>query len=222
MKKITLLTLLSIFSLVVKAQSVNDYIEEYAEIAQELGQEYEVPASIILGVAIHESAAGKSKIARHLNNHFGFKGKNSNTDIRSAYRDFPTVDSSYVYFVSLLKNRTHYNSLFDKYDQYDFNGWARGIHSKGYASSPTWSSQVVAIINKYELYEYDDRPEDYIAPVVAKKAYRTKKKTAKVYTVKRGDTLSAIAKRNGTTVSSIKLKSGLKSNTLQPGQKLKI
>ena len=222
MKKITLLALLSIFSIFVKAQSVNDYIEEYAEIAQELGQEYEVPASIILGVAIHESAAGKSKIARHLNNHFGFKGKNSNTDIRSAYRDFPTVDSSYNYFVSLLKNRTNYSSLFDKYDQYDFNGWAEGIHRGGYASSNTWATQVVAIINKYELYEYDDRPEDYIAPVVAKKVYRTKKKTAKVYIVKRGDTLSAIAERNGTTVSSIKLKSGLQSNTLQPGQKLKL
>ena len=222
MKKITFLALLTMFSIIVKAQSVGDYIEDYAEIAQELGQEYHIPASIILGVAIHESAAGKSKIARHLNNHFGFKGKNSNTDIRSAYKDFPTVDSSYSYFVSLLKRRSHFNSLFDKYDQYDYKGWAEGIHRGGYASSNTWATQVVAIINKYELYEYDDRPDDYVAPAIIKKTYRSKKKSGKTYTVKKGDTLGSIAKRNGTTVTSIKSKSGLKSNTLQPGQKLKI
>ncbi len=222
MKKILLLILLSIVSVFAHAQTIVDYIEDYADIAQELGQEYHIPASIILGVAIHESAAGKSKIARHLNNHFGFKGKNTNTDIRSAYRDFPTVDSSYNYFVSLLKRRSHFNSLFDKYDQYDYNGWAEGIHRGGYASSNTWATQVVAIINKYELYEYDDRPDDYVAPVVKKKTYRSKKKSGKTYTVKKGDTLGGIAKRNGTTVTAIKAKSGLKSNNLQPGQKLKI
>lgn len=222
MKKVTILILLIIVSRFAHAQTIVDYIEDYADIAQELGQEYHIPASIILGVAIHESAAGKSKIARHLNNHFGFKGKNSNTEIRSAYRDFPTVDSSYTYFVELMKRRTHFNSLFDKYDQYDYNGWAEGIHRGGYASSNTWATQVVAIINKYELYEYDDRPDDYVAPAIVKKTYRSKKKSGKTYTVKKGDTLGAIAKRNRTTVSAIKAKSGLKSNTLQPGQKLKI
>ena len=222
MKKVTILFLLSIVTTFAQAQTIIDYIEDYADIAQELGQEYHVPASIILGVAIHESAAGKSKIARHLNNHFGFKGKNSNTEIRSAYRDFPTVDSSYNYFVSLLKRRSNFNSLFDRYDQYDYNGWAKGIHGGGYASSPTWAAQVVALINKYELYEYDDRPDDYVPPVVKKKSYRAKKKTAKTYTVKKGDSLNAIAKRNGTTASAIKARSGLKSNILQPGQKLKL
>ncbi len=222
MKKITILILLCIVSTFTQAQTIIDYIEDYAGIAQELGQEYHVPASIILGVAIHESAAGKSKIARHLKNHFGFKGKNSNTDIRSAYRDFPTVDSSYTYFVSLLKRRSSFNSLFDKYDQYDYNGWAKGIHGGGYASSPTWAAQVVAIINKYELYEYDDRPSDYVAPVAKKKAYRSKKRTSKLYIVKKGDSLTSIAKRSGTTVTAIKAKSGLKSNILQPGQKLKL
>lgn len=222
MKKITLLILASIISLSGYAQSIDDYIEEYADIAQELGQEYQIPASIILGVAIHESAAGKSKIARHLNNHFGFKGKNSNTEIRSAYRDFPNVDSSYTYFVELMKRRPYFNSLFDKYDQYDYRGWAKGIHNGGYASSPTWASKVIALINKYELYEYDDRPDDYEAPVVVKPTYGSKKKSAKIYTVKKGDNLNSIAKRNKTTITAIKTKNKLSSNILQLGQKLKI
>lgn len=42
------------------------------------------------------------------------------------------------------------------------------------------------------------------------------------YTVKKGDSLSAIAKRNGTTVAKIKQLNGLKSDALKVGQRLRI
>lgn len=211
------------------AQTTVDYIEEHVDHAQELMREHEIPASIILAVAIHESAAGKSKIARHLNNHFGVKGKNSNTDIRSAYRDYPTVDSSYNHFVDFLHSRTYFNVLFDKYDQYDYRNWAKGIHRAGYARSTTWANQVIALINKYELYQYDERPDDYIEniiPVVelVKKpvSKRTFTKKATFYTVKNGDNLSKIAQRNGTTATVLMKKNGLKSSFLKIGQRIKI
>lgn len=223
MKKLILLIFLATNALFASAQSTEEYIEEYADIAQDLAEEHHIPASIILGVAIHESAAGKSRIARHLKNHFGFKGKNSNTEIRSAYRDFPTVDSSYNHFITFLKGRNHFNTLFDKHDQYDFKSWARGIQRGGYARSRTWASQVIALINKYELYEYDNRPEDYVEPVEPAPVYRPKKKkSSKIYTVKQGDNLSIIAKRNKTTIKSLMNKNGLKSSALKPGQKLKL
>ena len=222
MKKTLLLLVLATAAFFAKAQTTEEYIEEYADIAQDLSEEHHIPASIILGVAIHESAAGKSKIARHLNNHFGFKGKNSNTEIRSAYRDFPTVDSSYNHFITFLKSRNHFNTLFEKHDQYDFKAWARGIQRGGYAHSRTWASQVIALINKYELFQYDNRPEDYIEPVEPKPAYRPKKKSSRTYTVKQGDNLGIIAKRNKTTVKALMKKNGLKSSALKPGQKLKL
>ncbi len=222
MKKFLLFIILCAQTLFATAQTTEEYIEEYADIAQDLSEEHNIPASIILGVAIHESAAGKSKIARYLNNHFGFKGKNSNTEIRSAYRDFPTVDSSYNHFITFLKSRAHFNSLFDKHDQYDFKSWARGIQRGGYARSRTWASQVIALINKYELYQYDNRPEDYIEPIQPPPVYLPKKKSSKIYTVKQGDNLSIIAKRNKTTVKALMSKNGLKSNALKPGQKLKL
>ncbi|WP_316790104.1 glucosaminidase domain-containing protein [Pedobacter frigoris] len=207
-----------------KAQTTTDYISEYASYAQTLMHEYKIPASVILAVAIHESASGTSKIARYLNNHFGIKGPNSNTEIRSSYRDYPTVNESYDHFLDFLKSRASFSPLFEKYDQYDYKNWARGIQRGGYAHSRTWASQIIAIIKRNELFQYDERPDDYIETVIP--AVKSTKKTAsskrKTYTVKSGDNLSTIAKNKGTTAAALMKKNGLKSAALKPGQKIKI
>lgn len=211
------------FSFTTKAQT-DDYIDTYAEQAQSLMHEYKIPASIILAVAIHESASGTSKIARYLNNHFGIKGANSNTEIRSAYKDYPSVNESYEHFMDFLTSRASFNHLFDKFDQYDYKNWAKGIQRGGYARSRTWAAQIIGIIKKNNLYEYDERPDDYIEPVVPEPAPAKPKTkgTSKTYTVKRGDNLHNIAKARRTTPTAIMKKNGLKSSAIKPGQKLKI
>lgn len=231
MKKLFTFCLLLLVLSKVNAQSTEDYIADHVDHAQKLMREHEIPASIILAVAIHESAAGKSKIAKHLNNHFGIKGPNSNTEIRSAYRDYPDADSSYNHFISFLHSRTYFDVLFDKYDQYDYKNWARGIQRGGYAASRIWASQVIALINKYALYEYDERPDDYLeevipaAEVVTKTSTSVRKKSSaskNIYIVKKGDNLNKIAKRRGTTAAALMRKNNLKSALLQPGQKLSL
>lgn len=216
--------LVACFSFNTKAQTTEDYINAYAAHAQVLMREYKVPASIILAVAIHESAAGTSKIARYLNNHFGIKGANNNTEIRSSYRDYPTVAESYDHFLDFLKSRSSFSGLFEKYDQYDYKSWARGIQRGGYARSRTWASQIVGIIKKNNLYQYDERPDDYVEPIVPERepARSRKNTSAKIYTVKHGDNLHNIAKARRTTAAAIMKKNGLKSPAIKPGQKLKL
>ncbi|RZK41533.1 MAG: LysM peptidoglycan-binding domain-containing protein [Pedobacter sp.] len=226
MKKIVILLLFILNVHYSYAQKTEDYISENVFHAQFLMQKHGIPASIILGIAIHESAAGTSKIAKHLNNHFGIKGPNSNKDIRSAYRDYPSIDSSYTHFISFLQSRKYFNVLFDKYDQYDYRNWAYGVQRGGYAHSRTWASQVIALIKKYELYQYDNRPEDYLEPALPAVKFKNNTsagfKKSKIYTIKSGDNLSSIAKRNHTTVSALMRKNGLKSSALKLGQKIKI
>lgn len=215
--------LITCFSMNTKAQITDDYINAYAAHAQILMREYKIPASIILAVAIHESAAGTSKIARYLNNHFGIKGGNSSTEIRSAYKDYPTVAESYDHFLDFLKNRASFSGLFEKYDQYDYKNWARGIQRGGYARSRTWATQIVGIIKKNNLYQYDERPEDYIEPAVPEPSKPGRKRSpVKTYTVKRGDNLHNIAKARHTTADAIMKKNGLRSPAIKPGQKLKL
>jgi len=205
-----------------KAQQTEEYITDHAEFAQTLMRDHKIPASLILAVAIHESAAGNSKIAQYLNNHFGVKGPNNNTEIRSAYRDYESDEESYSHFVEIMETRSPFNILFEKYDQYDYKGWARGIQRSGYAHSRSWASQVVALVKKYELYNYDERPEGYEEPVYATTTYRKRSSKARSYTVKSGDNLSIIAKKKGTTVKTLMQKNGLKKANLKPGQKIKL
>nr|WP_199157379.1 glucosaminidase domain-containing protein [Pedobacter sp. ASV2] len=225
-KKLFTFCLLLLSILFAKAQDTEDYIAEHVDFAQGLMRDHKIPASIILAVAVHESAAGNSRIAQHLNNHFGVKGPNNNAEIRSSYRDYLNADESYSHFVEIMETRSPFNNLFEKYDQYDYKGWARGIQRCGYAHSRSWSSQVIALIKKYELYQYDERPDGYEEPVYATPVYHHKRSrnrtSAPKYTVKTGDNLSIIAKKKGTTVKKLMQKNGLKKANLKPGQKIKV
>jgi LysM repeat protein len=199
------------------------YIELYKEAAVRIMKENGIPASIVLGVAIHESGSGTSKIARVLNNHFGFKGHNQSKEIKSAYKGYDSVQASYADFAEMLKSRTKFSPLFDQYSSFDYYGWAKGIQRAGYASSRTWASQVLAIIRKYELYKFDDRPENYVEPDPEPVAQTIKTTAAaSVYKVRKGDTLLGIAKRYHTTVKALREKNELKSTNLSIGQKLKL
>jgi flagellum-specific peptidoglycan hydrolase FlgJ len=222
MVKSTLIICLSVLciSLTASAQSAaRKYIELYNEAAIKTMNEYGIPASIVLGIAIHESASGNSKIARYLNNHFGMKGSSGPKPIKSSYKGYENVNDSYADFAALLKKR--FSSLFKKYPVNDYKSWVYGIQRGGYAASGTWASQVMAIIRTYKLYEYD-KP---LTPMVLTQQNDLKKEESIgnqpiVYSVKKGDTLQLIAKRFQTTVEAIKQKNKLKTSILTIGQQL--
>jgi flagellum-specific peptidoglycan hydrolase FlgJ len=168
MKKLLTTTLLSVSAIfasttIASAQSAaQSYIEKFKDNAIRIMHETGVPASIILGVAMHESASGKSAIAQNLNNQFGVKGGGTvvyykhNRKVRSAYKRYDSVMDSFKDFARIMTERKQFSHLADKFTQYDYKGWAKGIQRSGYASSKTWSSQVLGIINKYDLNEFDN------------------------------------------------------------------
>lgn len=140
-----------------KAQkfSPSSYIAEYKEVAQQLMEETGVPASVILAIAIHESAYGNSRIAKHLNNHFGIKGSNRSKEIRSAYKGYSSVKESYLDFIDLLQRRKSTSTLFDEATEKDYKKWVRGIARSGYSRTGDWSSKVLSTIDRYNLDDYD-------------------------------------------------------------------
>jgi hypothetical protein len=223
MKHFFTLLFISLSLSVVAQNSALDYIEKYKDIAIRHMDEQGVPASVILAISMHESANGKSKIAKYLNNHFGIKGKNSSKEIKSSYRGYESVTDSYLDFMGAMRRNKKFEALFGKYPSYDYYNWVLGIQNGGYAASKLWGSKVLAIIKQYRLYELDKRPEGaelsagaLAEPIIAK----TTQPAISIYTVKKGDTLSAIAKKFSSSVKTLMSKNSLSNSKLSIGQKL--
>lgn len=204
-------------------KSAQEYISTYKEQAVSAMEEFGVPASIILAVAMHESANGTSRVATYLNNHFGIKGPNHSKQIRSSYKGYTSVQESYDDFISYLKNRKQFQSLFTKYGPYEYQAWAYGIMKGGYAGSKSWAAHIVATIKKHQLFLLDKRPEGYEEPIAVKDNEEVVVAVKdKSYIVKKGDTLGVIAKRHHTTVRKIKNDNKLRNDRLKIGQRIKI
>ncbi len=225
MKKLFILLFTCSFLSAAAQNSARIYIEKYKYIAIEQMNQYGLPASVILGVSMHESGNGTSKIARYLNNHFGMKGKNSSTEIRSSYRGYGSVKESYDDFIGAMNRSKKFRELFTQFSDYDYRNWVLGIQRGGYAASKTWGSQVLATIRKYKLYEYDNRPENYTEPAGYDNPIGPAKAPAassSIYKVKKGDTLLAIAKRYGISLNYLMSKNSLSNSHLAIGQILKL
>ena len=195
--------------------SASEYIERYKDVAIAFMEEHGCPASIILAVAMHESAHGNSRVARYLNNHFGIKGKNNSTEIRSAYKGYDSVEDSYQDFIDFLKRRKGTRQLFDQYQANEYQQWARGIAKAGYAQSSSWSARVIGMIQKYNLHEFDR-----VDASTRHSSQLPEQGEQEIYVVKKGDTLSAIARKHGTTVKAIQQQNALSGSRLQIGQQL--
>ncbi|HEK20372.1 MULTISPECIES: glycoside hydrolase family 73 protein [unclassified Mucilaginibacter] len=167
MKKLLIIALLSVSALIastsaVSAQSASQsYIDKFKDNAIRIMHETGVPASIILGVAMHESGSGKSAIAKNLNNQFGVKGGGGavyykgNKKVRTSYKKYDSVLDSFKDFARIMTERKQFSHLADKFTQYDYKGWAKGIQRSGYCSSKKWAAQVMGIIKHYGLNEFD-------------------------------------------------------------------
>lgn len=170
MKKTVLLTILLVatITLAVSAQSKNtsqSYIEKFKDNAVAIMHQSGIPASIILAIAMHESANGNSAIAQNLNNQFGMKGGSTSIyyknkkKVRSAYKQYETISDSFNDFARIMTEKKKFSHLSTQFTQYDYLGWVKGIQRAGYASSKKWGSQVLALINKYDLHSFDAKPD---------------------------------------------------------------
>ena len=167
MKKFILITILLVSALAVSAQNTSQsYIEKFKDNAVRIMHESGVPASIILAVAMHESANGNSNIAKKLNNQFGVKGYdahvyyNNNKKVKTYYRRYDSVMDSFQDFARIMTERKQFSHLSETLTHYDYAAWAKGIQRSGYCSSHKWASQVLAIIKKYNLNAFDENPDE--------------------------------------------------------------
>jgi Bax protein len=128
------------------------YVKKYKPLADSLSKEYKIPVSIILGVAIIESGSGTSRNSKLLNNHFGIVGNNDllkTKGIKSRYKQYPDVTSSYIAFCKLLKKRKYYDKL---KGNNNYLLWLDAISKAGYSEAPEdWKQKIAGAIRKNKL-----------------------------------------------------------------------
>lgn len=154
--------------------SIKRYIANYAQLAIQEMERAKIPASIILSQAILESKYGTSELALQANNHFGIKAapnwdfsdrhcmysyewnekKKAMYPVLSCFRQYERIEDSFIGHSNFLVERPYYSKLFTL-DIHDFKAWAQGLQDAGYATDPNYANKLIAVINRYQLQQYD-------------------------------------------------------------------
>ena len=196
--------------IVPKIINTEDYVKFYSNIAMDEMIQFGIPASITLAQGILESGAGKGRLAVQANNHFGIKchdwnGKkiyHDDDEEQECFRKYDNPEYSYRDHSLFLSNRGRYSFLFDlKKD--DYKQWAKGLKKAGYATDPKYPQKLIDLIQRYQLYKYDN--------IVLKKKN-------KPYKVKKGDTLFSISEKFNMPLDAIIELNNLEGDSLIVGQ----
>jgi flagellum-specific peptidoglycan hydrolase FlgJ len=209
-------------------EEIKLYVASFHEIAKNSMKTHGIPASIILAQGILESGAGKGKLAQSANNHFGIKChtgwtgdsvKHDDDAEQECFRKYTQPSESYKDHSLFLTSRSRYATLF-KLDKGDYQSWARGLKTAGYATDVKYPDKLIGLIERFELYKYDNE--------VLNRNYVPVKKDPELeisegyYTIQQGDTLYSLSKKFNQSVEDLKKMNNLVDNTISVGQKIKI
>ncbi|GIJ46915.1 hypothetical protein Val02_38010 [Virgisporangium aliadipatigenens] len=137
--------------------------------------ESKVPASVTIAQAILESGWGKGEIPRTAHNFYGAKCSPGNVPgpVAVGCRTFPTREcnatkcwdavGSFKVFASVLDSTRDHARILTTNKRYaaafaysaDPSRFAAEVHKAGYASDPNYTTQLVQIMVKFDLYRYD-------------------------------------------------------------------
>ncbi len=206
--------------------STQQYIDEFAQIAQYEMRAFGIPASITLAQGILESASGQGQLTRKTNNHFGIKchtGWQGDFDFHDddakgeCFRKYNHPMFSFRDHSIFLASRSRYRFLFN-YRRDDYKKWAYGLKKAGYATDKKYPQKLLALIERYELDKYDEEVVRGGLEIVRKP------KSYEVFThvVEKGDTLYGISKKYTVPVEEIMRLNNMSSTNLAIGQVLNL
>lgn len=208
--------------------TVQEYIDTYKFVAMENMKMFGIPASIKLAQGILESGSGTGILSREANNHFGIKcaGNWEGESVAftddapdECFRKYKSPLESFSDHSNFLVNRSRYQQLFSL-DKKDYVAWANGLKNAGYATDPKYAQKLIDIIERHELYKYDNlvlgNDYKYEVPKKQKIDYSNE------YKITQGDTLYSISRRFNMSVDELKEINNISDNNIKIGQTLKV
>ena len=128
------------------------YVTQYQQTVIALSDSFDIPAELIMGIALVESGAGTSQVCKNLHNHFGIKASKhyqNYNGFKSRFKFYETDSLSFVDFCAYVKRRKYYAQL---KGNFNYNAWLNAMAKSGYSGSPkAWKSKIRTTIKKYNL-----------------------------------------------------------------------
>lgn len=206
-----------------------NFINAVKDGALSLWSIYKVLPSVAIAQGALESAWGTSAPN---NNLFGIKGSyNGNSasmvtwesyggiryDIVDNFRAYPDWNTSIKDYGAFLNVNSRYKNALGLTDP---QKQIQAIWEAGYATDPDYVSKIMSIINANNLKKYDAMVLN--GEISTPQATQPVPVTSNSYTVKKGDTLTKIAKLHGVRIIDLKTWNNIENaNLIQVGQVLK-
>ncbi len=151
-----------------------EFIKQAVAPAQASMNRYDVPASVTIAQAILESGSGASTLTRIDHAVFGMKcfgdpgpvavgcrsygthecGSNGKCYSTSAsFRAYKTETDSFTDHGLMLSTLQRYQSMFTFTN--DPDKFAQALQKAGYATSPKYAANLISVMKRYNLYQYD-------------------------------------------------------------------
>ena len=149
-----------------------EFLAAAAAAAQASSARSGLPAGITVAQAALESDWGNSHLSREANNYFGIKAQTRGGSAGSiwfdvweviggrnvmqsqAFRAYNSIAESFVDHGRFFVENSRYSGAVAARD--DPRQFAREINRAGYATDPTYASKLIGLMDRYDLYRYDD------------------------------------------------------------------
>jgi flagellum-specific peptidoglycan hydrolase FlgJ len=153
------------------ATPAEQFIAQNAAAATQSMRETGVPASVTLAQAILESDSGRSGLSTKAQNYFGIKATSKqgpagvvymdtwehaggqDITVSQPFRAYHNAEESFADHGQYLRENSRYAEAMKHTD--DARAFARLIHQAGYATDPAYSSKLITLMDRYNLYQYD-------------------------------------------------------------------
>ncbi|MFT8425643.1 MAG: LysM peptidoglycan-binding domain-containing protein [Liquorilactobacillus sp.] len=229
---------------------VSAFINSIASAAQQVAQQYNLYASLMIAQAATESAWGTSSLSTRAHNLFGIKYSGSgsyitmNTSeyysgtyhtVSAKFQSYSSYSDSLVAYAKLISNNFSNSTKANAASvSIAASNLAKGKYGT-YATDPTYATKLLSIISQYNLTKYDTTNSNSSNTSSSNSSSSssssndnsssgssTSDSSTTSYIVKSGDSLWAIANKYGISVANLKSWNSLSSDTIYIGQALKV
>jgi flagellum-specific peptidoglycan hydrolase FlgJ len=150
-----------------RSKKERDFLELAIPLALQVSEQYGVPPSAVVGMAVYESGYGSSALSKKHHNYFGMKAdkkwtgravrmptKDSGVRTTAVFRAFPDAESGFAHFGEFLASRPRYRGAFNYSDGPTF---VRKVARAGYCPDLDYADAVKRIIKRHNLYLLDSQ-----------------------------------------------------------------